>query len=266
MNILDSRPIVPPLSFADMNTVLLRLGEEIGVTLRHLKSLEVPCYLERNETLTIQGVDKNFVPGWLYDDIIDAYFYSLTSDPIKKVVAFPCWASQAMEYSRELPRPSNLLTSNTILVPFNPGNHWVLLICYPDNSKIIFLDPGSKQSGTGRKLLDLWSAYFTKFFQKKFQISQPDHITQEDAYNCGVFVCRYGLYAAKHKPFTGSFSPDQFRRDIYTTIVGNCLQGIRHDIDLCCKCEEFVRGPCKSCSICSRKAHIQCVHSSFNRC
>ena len=96
----------------------------------------------------------------------------------------------------------------------------------------------------------------------EFDVISPKHKTQEDSYNCGVYVCFYAKQITEKKSIEVAFDETKFREHILSKITGNCLQNFKNgfeNLDICKKCQIKIERAAVICKRCKQCYHDSCV-------
>ena len=105
---------------------------------------------------------------------------------------------------RRLWNGQNIQFAEKILVPFNPsGFHWILLVLDIKERSVTVLDPMVKNLKGNEVPVKSAIEVARSIFNKKFDVTDVTikldvlHITQQDGYNCGAFICYYANQIVK---------------------------------------------------------------------
>ena len=102
------------------------------------------------------------------------------------------------------------------------------------------------------------------FLPKTWKLTVPDRTSQTGSMNCGVFVMWYAYQITHNRSITDPIVPNAFRRYVFQTLAGNCMQR-SHFLDDTCKichnAESF--GQWVKCQQCSQRFHCECAGVTF---
>ncbi|XP_065223327.1 uncharacterized protein LOC135847625 [Planococcus citri] len=240
---------------------------EDGVTLRDLQKTEITIgqyeksITEKNDrypisTLYFKSLDyyipakdfqliHKFVPtftrGWLYDFVIDAYLYILTTNN-EELFAIETMAVQMI--NREptslenvrflmLGTEDNLkfLGAQTFFIPLNLNqarNHWFLMVIEMKNKKVYIYDSNHQSTFAQhphQNSLIKFACTIVNFHgscvDAGWKIIIPKHAMQQDAHSCGVFVCWFVKQIIENESVEGPFDAHNFRKEIYETLTAD---------------------------------------------
>ena len=120
---------------------LLKFGS-VKCSLLNLKSLEP--ILSRGVLAMLKSQDAAFKTGWLYDSIIDAFFWCLKQQNANLLVIQSCSMlvlQHGLSSSRIL-KGEDFSKMDWIIAPWNPTNsHWTLVAVNIKDKSIFYLDP-----------------------------------------------------------------------------------------------------------------------------
>jgi hypothetical protein len=260
-----------PTSYVDDPTdVIFTCGEE-NISLIHLKSLEIK--LSEEEENKFRSRDPAFKVGWLYTTIIDSYLYKLSTSH-KHVLYLSCDFATRASLGRSnadiIMKKINRAGSNIamILLPANlTGDHWVILVVLLQNQEICYYDPLHlpisqrcimllKQTVSDMK--NIFPASLT------WKIKVEKFTDQSDTFNCGPLVCSFAKQSITAEN-SALVSPSEFRKEMYATVVGNCLRRSSLLEESCGKCGVSYTNDQSAkvwicCTQCQQWFHESCVH------
>ena len=248
---------------------LLRNGPH-SVSLLEIKSLEP--FLHRETQILLSSMsEKPFIPGWLYDEVINSFFWCLQEDHEHVLYA----ASTSMlslqnggQGGRLWSEKSN--EKNLIIAPWNPTHcHWTLIAIDLQQRNIFYVDPLNAADDIKNKAQMQIIAKFipliieNKFGLSEFQISSPPHTLQQDTSSCGVFVCWYASQFVQGKSMSDGCDPYKMRVRIYNKIRGTCLKqhSQQPELSKCPLCGAPVFEENLKCIRCCQSYHILCIDS-----
>lgn len=131
-----------------------------------------------------------------------------------------------------------------LFMPIYGDNHWVLLVAQLKEKEFDFYDSlGFNNLFKYAHFISFWRKHIKCLLNSNDEwfVSYPQHTLQDDSMNCGVFVL-YFINRILHKNLTDDFNVNDFRRYIYSIIVGNCLNSLKFTppdlIGTCTKCRQ----------------------------
>ena len=256
---------------SQLRETLLKNGPHC-VSLLQLKSLEP--FLPRRTEIMLKSVCNSFKQGWLFDEVINSYFWCLeNSNP--SILYAPSTSMMVMQKGvpcGQLWKDVNIFLKKFIIAPWNPTDyHWTLVAVDLQEKKIIYLDPLQNVKDDSR-FLQLLSTFMPHILQDKFGlcdfvvVSSP-HTLQTDLKSCGVLVCWYALQLINDKPLTEPCNENAMRQLIYNTIQGSCLKarsGFHIDLSKCPLCTNVVESKEEEmqCDRCFQQYHRACYDVS----
>lgn len=143
------------------------------------------------------------------------------------------------------------------------NNHFCLAVANFEDKTFIFLDPlGSTQYKTSiyfkkfRKFLHLHNiTHNSNFAIDNWQHLAPDHIRQEDSYNCGLYVIYFFRCIAKEENLLTYKDMRKYRSQIQKMLLTHsCEVG-----NACMFCGRSAGNDVLTCTACKRSAHKKCV-------
>ncbi len=173
--------------------------------------------LTRHDLGTLLPETPSEGPGWLNDEIVNAYLGSLVDRTLQSrgydraggmpppVAAFnSAWygvvsskgpAAVARWSRRAGLDGSNLLAAETILIPVNDAYHWTLLVISGTRRSIWYLD---SLGGTGGKYIAAAKAWLKNelggdWHEEDWRVLATSSGLQQNAIDCGVFTCLNGV-------------------------------------------------------------------------
>ena len=258
----DTPATDPPSTHYTSFTPIIREGSSItakllrngphSVSLLEVKSLEP--FLPRGTQILLRSVcEKPFIPGWLYDEVINSFFWCLHEEHVNVLYA----ASTSMLSLQHGGQAGRLWSEKCnenkqlIIAPWNPTNcHWTFVVIDLQQKNIFYVDPLNSvaeiQNSTYMQVLAkfLPSLLERKFGLSEFRITSPPHTLQPDSSSCGVLVCWYASQFVQGKSLSDICDPYAMRVHIYNKIRGTCLKrrsGSRHlELLRCPLCREPV--------------------------
>lgn len=280
----DTNTNDPPVHYTSF-TPIIREGSSLtaallsngphSVSLLEMKSLE-PFLPNGTQNLLSSVSATTFKPGWLYDEIINSYFWCLQEKYENVLYA----ASTSMLSIQRGGQAGRLWTEDNnereefIIAPWNPSDyHWVFVGIDLQEKKIVYLDPlNSATEIQNSAYMQILSEFLPSLLERKFgvsgfQLTSPQHTLQPDFSSCGVLVCWYASQFVQRKSLSDSCDSFAMRFLIYNEIRGTCLRrrsGSRHlELSKCPFCralvlEDTAKLECKRCCQCY---HVLCISS-----
>ena len=251
---------------SNLRETMLKNGPH-NVSLLQLKSLEP--FLPRGTEILLLSICESFNPGWLFDEIINSFFWCLQGkyQNITYASSTSMLALQKQSPSGLLWKHIDISTKKYIFAPWNPTDrHWTLVVVDIQQQKIIYLDPFQMEVNSG--YLKLLAAFmpevlFRKFGFSGFQLESPPHTLQTDHKSCGVLVCWYALQILQGKPITDYCNEYAIRAAIYDEIRGNCMKrrsGLPYvELQKCTECQLPVDDDKIECGRCFQQYHLGCI-------
>ena len=157
---------------------------------------------------------------WLNDEVINFYFHLIVAK-LPKVYAFgshffPKLKSSGFKGVARWTKNVDLFSQDYILIPIHLGSHWCLAVVDVNRQSINYYD---SLGGKPQYILDLLGDYLEEEFQtkRKSQKSSPfgfgkyfiNNIPQqENADDCGVFMCMFADLCSKDGYHSALLSPD----------------------------------------------------------
>lgn len=160
-----------------------------------------------------------------------------------------------------------------ILLPANlSGDHWIILVVLIEKKEICYYDP---QSGPiSQKCISLLKQTVSdmkEIFPKSsiWKVKVQNFHRQTDSLNCGPLVCSFAYHCANGSEKSTTFSPLEFRKFMYATIVGKCLQRSKFTEESCGKCgvsymNDSTVKVWACCTQCQQWFHESCIPSFLN--
>ncbi len=203
-----------------------------SVSLLQIKSLEP--FLPRGTQILLSSVSgKAFRPGWLYDEVMNSFFWCL-EEQYANVLYVASTSMLSLQNGCQAGRLWSDISDEKkelIIAPWNPtGYHWNSVGIDLQQKKIFYVDPlnsateihNSAYMQTLAKFLP--SLLERKFSVSGFQITSQPHTLQSDSSSCGVLVCWNALRFAQGKSLSNNCDTYAMRVAIYNKICGTCLK------------------------------------------
>jgi MULE transposase domain/Ulp1 protease family, C-terminal catalytic domain len=172
---------------------------------------------------------RRFTPGWLNDTIIDAYL-EISCRPHPKVQVLTCSEVLGMHQIRMNPvRPSKLAKSRlrigveSLIMPYNLGNHWALLIYQVAKDEFLYIDslsndvPGIEAMDRIRECLEAWWNIHSRRGNLAVNISCTQQVN--DYISCGIFVLHFAETCASGGSYLQPVNHEKFRLKVFQNIV-----------------------------------------------
>jgi Ulp1 family protease len=216
----------------------------------------------------LKDLHSDFVTGWIYDAIIDAFLLRLyQAQP--HVLHADSVISSALFSDRHCERVWAGIDLNSKCMVFFPSqcrDHWVLYVADIKSETLMYLDPSGK--GPGDRECQLMTL-IGKLIEQQFSVSPvwkltfPKHALQTDGINCGVLVMWYAYQLANNKSLTDFVDPNTFRRDIFHMLAGNCLRRSKFSDESCGVCADRYTHP--DWIQCYQWFHCECIGLSHDQ-
>jgi len=192
--------IVDNIKTCDWTQTLLKNGCH-NLSFMDLLSLEV--HHSSSQLDQLKKIDRTFKTGWLHDEVINSYFYHLSSMYANVLY---CGSTEALlicsgKSFRNLWKNINYHQKNLVLIPFNyTGTHWMLVSLNVTSGHLSIIDP-MRHVATATAIQKSKSMA-EDIMQKKFrkcnvEVINQTHVLQNDAISCGVLTCFYAEQLAK---------------------------------------------------------------------
>ncbi|KAK3931136.1 Zinc finger protein 875 [Frankliniella fusca] len=258
----------------DPYDIVLECGQE-KISLIHLKSLEL--HLPLHEIKMYEKRDPIFRVGWLYSSIIDAFMFKLSENDVFCLSCdFAERASRGTSNADILTKKIDVIKNKrVILLPGNlTGDHWIILAIMLKENEIRYYDP--IQCPISLKTLsllkqtvsDLKTVFST---QSPWKIKPIKLAKQADSVNCGINICHFAKQTVDGAEYGLPTSPFEFRKYMYSVIVGNCLKRSSLYDESCGKCgaqysdtNDLQIWVC--CSSCQQWFHESCTNYYSKSC
>lgn len=252
---------------SDPFDTVLECGQE-KISLIHLKSLEL--HLPPPEIEVYKQRDPIFKSGWLYSSIIDAFMFKLSQNDVFSLPSeLAIRASRKTSNAGFLRRKIDELNKKTILLlPGNiTGDHWIIISIMLKDMEIRYYDP--LQYPISQKTLFLLQQtvsdckeVFSQLSPWKIKVVQL--AKQADGVNCGVHICHFAKQTVDGATYSLLTSVAEFRKYMYSVIVGNCLKRSHFDDESCGKCGAQYADPTDlqiwlCCARCQQWFHESCA-------
>nr|CAB3262918.1 uncharacterized protein LOC100185158 [Phallusia mammillata] len=219
-------PSIKQVTQNSLEQLLLKNGPHY-LSLVQLKCLEPELDLEERQLVLLS--DKNFKEGWLVDDVLNSYLWSLCQE-YKHVLYASSEHSSLLQQDMAVPelwQDETINGKKYIFVPWNPtGAHWILLAVDVVKRTLMYLDPMQLSLDINDVLVKMAKDFMTKLMKDKFDIKivaleTKNRTLQEDVLGCGVLVCMYARWLASNQPLLNSGSDYAYRKEIFDCISGS---------------------------------------------
>ena len=251
----------------DPNVTLFKYGA-INICWYQLMSIENPSSVSPSDKCLLKQISRSFVPGWLYDSVVDSYL-SLQTLVHKSLF---CESTTFLSMTAPSASPDwlwkdlDVTNFSIVIAPYNINmNHWILFIANLKEEVLYVLDP-MKQTASGTERAEhamLFIIACKTGIQCIVNRSKP-HILQTDSVNCGVFICYYAECYLQGKSLTAPFSILRLRKKIKEVLAGSCVDDIRTrgiKLDVCKICSK-AGNLAVNCIRCNQGYHDKCVTKS----
>ncbi|XP_064633053.1 uncharacterized protein LOC135491247 [Lineus longissimus] len=217
---MSAKPSVPAVH--SLNKTVVKIAPH-SITSLQLHSLcsELP----KGKLLALKAMDPVFREGWLYDEILNAYFNCLCRENQNLLYISSCsmliiekGSSIGSLFTEE---KENLAGETLIIAPWNSsGGHWVMVCLGIVNRVVIYMDPSQKivdgTTGVNSVKAIIALRMMARVAKEKFGIqsvalSCPPHSTQSDGSSCGVYVCWFAHQLGLQWSVTQHLDQRQFR-------------------------------------------------------
>eukprot|EP00105_Crassostrea_gigas_P041967 XP_019926115.1 PREDICTED: uncharacterized protein LOC105336134 isoform X1 [Crassostrea gigas] len=168
------------------------------------------------------------------DEIIDAYMQSLVDASNNCVSFISCVVAGRLFLQPNdcaLMSKLSLNCYDKIICPYNCSGHWELVVIFPHQKTIMYLDPLGENDKKKKSILQSWKTFINRRFSaglessgpSKWKIETAPHCKQLDSVSCGVYVMKFAELLLQRKPlFFNSRQMGTIRLEIAAIILGNC--------------------------------------------
>jgi len=200
----------------------------VAISHYSLKTLEKQPSKSDNDALSqyCTRIGKTFVAGWLVDSIIDAYLKILVEGK-PHLHAFLC--SEANYICRPQGPPRNRFAKPRIaanvdflILPFNLGSHWSLLILDRKSQGFTYLDSSKYSSVPDPSVMKNISDGLSVFWlidSNKDDVINQECSKQNDSISCGLFLLHFVEMFIQKLPFQTKCKPDEMRRHVFRQLI-----------------------------------------------
>ncbi|XP_078489761.1 uncharacterized protein LOC100185158, partial [Ciona intestinalis] len=259
------------IKVSDPNQELLKIGPH---TISYGQMLTLESELNITEYESALAHNHHLTIGWLSDAIINSYLWQLCSS-YDHVIYADTNIAEVMKHGGsigQLWQNVNLNDKALAFIPWNPrGLHWVLLVIDIKQHKLLYLDPNQSDDINRNKDMYKAKSVIEKSLMNKFKFSLSSIATnsyktsQNDDFNCGLYVCMYALWLTKGMNLIQPNKPHLYRRQIFNTLIGHCSLGIENK-DICKVCQfDVVKNNVSTalewvqCFACKQWYHSRCI-------
>nr|XP_026691884.1 uncharacterized protein LOC100185158 isoform X2 [Ciona intestinalis] len=258
------------IKVSDPSQELLKIGP-YTITYGQLLTLESELSITEYESALAH--DHHLTIGWLSDAIINSYLWQLCSS-YDHVIYADTNIAEVMKHGGsigQLWQNGNLNDKALAFIPWNPrGLHWVLLVIDIKQHKLLYLDPNQSDDNNRNKDMYKAKSVIEKSLMNKFNFSlssiatNSNKTSQNDNFNCGVYICMYALWLTKGMNLIQPNKPHLYRRQIFNTIIGHCSLSVENK-DICKVCQFDVKDNISTalewvqCFACKQWYHSRCV-------
>ncbi|XP_035226257.1 uncharacterized protein LOC118198634 [Stegodyphus dumicola] len=225
---------LPLKSSEDISERILQIGC-YSINRIALKSLD--SYISKSEEFFIKSVCTDFVRGWLFDVIINAFLYKILESDDQYTFADSSITQLILSDALSLGNvfPVSLKSFKYLLIPACIDSHWVLIIA--DLKKNTFYLYDSLINSCNPKYINLtnkWSNVINSELQinGSWDIQCPPHALQNDESSCGVFICYYAFQHVNKLALNLPLDTLQFRKFIYNILTENVPPCTQEKINL----------------------------------
>lgn len=118
-----------------------------------------------------------------------------------------------------------------IICPYNCSGQWELVVIFPHQKTVMYLDPLGENDKKKKSILQPWKTFINRRFSaglessgpSKWKIETAQHCKQLDSVGCGVYVMKFAELLLQRKPLFFNFRQmDTIRLEIASILLGNC--------------------------------------------
>ena len=186
-----------------------------------IKSLEP--FLPRGTKILLKSVNRQFIAGWLFDEVLNSYFW-LLQENYRNVLYAPSTSMLALQ--KGLPcnglwKGEDITTKDFILAPWNPTDtHWTLVAIELRRKQIMYLDPMTNVDIHHNVFAQMLSTFMPQMLERQFHLSGFEIgslpcTLQTDSMSCGVYACWYAMQLVNGKALT-DWCNRSFAHDVTT--------------------------------------------------
>jgi Ulp1 family protease len=93
-----------------------------------------------------------------------------------------------------------------IFAPFNSGGHWELVVVFPPQREIVYMNPLGELENTRRKVMEAWCRFFDfrmktskeKKYHGGWNERIVQHTKQQDSHSCGIHIIKVRNKCIRH--------------------------------------------------------------------
>ncbi|CAG9761319.1 unnamed protein product [Ceutorhynchus assimilis] len=151
-------------------------------------------------------------------------------------------------------------TKDKVAMPFEKGNHYLLILIHFEKQEFILLDPvGHENVLAGKYFKKIKEVIFRpKNINLRWNLKTESHITQTDGYNCGVYIIYFFHQVVNNlnlmDPIPNLLA---YRNNLKYLLLENS-SSLKN---LCFYCNSIVENACFKCNCCHRVTHFKCILS-----
>ncbi|CAD6218296.1 GSCOCG00011429001-RA-CDS, partial [Cotesia congregata] len=185
-----------------------------------------------NMRIKLEDLERLKPPQWLNDQVINYYFKILEERKDSEIYVFDTYFYPSLnigiERVKNRTKNVDIFTKTFLFIPIHLGNHWCLCAVNIPNVSITYYD---SLKGTNDKCLQKIEGYLLQEFKmvrptsdgpKRWKkIHAKDIALQNNAYDCGVFICYYASQLSKGEPLNliNGCNMSPFRAEILYDIL-----------------------------------------------
>jgi Ulp1 protease family, C-terminal catalytic domain len=171
--------------------------------------------------------NRSFTAGWLVDTAIDIYL-SICFRQNPTVQFLMCSEVEGLHQFRTTPiqrrtgaAPRLRQGVTKLLMPFNSGQHWSLLVYDVLNNEFIHLDslsgavPGTSKMDRIKLCLEAWWGIDAK----RAAVKSASCAQQSDGKSCGIYLLHYAELCVSGRSFKENCDPELFRLKVFRAII-----------------------------------------------
>ncbi|GBO46561.1 hypothetical protein AVEN_83296-1 [Araneus ventricosus] len=196
----------------------------INLSFYALKSLDP--FISQEEENYLKSISPCFQKGWIYDSVIDAFFWLLANkfknckavESIDSVVIF-----SEMNILK-FPWVQEVSSIELLIIPIILDCHWKLVIVNMKSKIFEYFDPfGGKPDENTATLIRQWCGILNKLLHSEshWQIVFPNHVKQTDSSNCGVFISFFVYQKLNNFSLTEDLDVVEFRAFMLEQIIAD---------------------------------------------
>lgn len=152
-------------------------------------------------------------------------------------------------------------TKPKVAMPFEKGNHYMLVLINFEKNEFVLLDPMGNENAVIDKYFKIIQERIFKLknININWTMKIENHITQKDSFNCGVYVIYFFHQITNNLSLLDPISNLKAYRDYLKSFL---LENSSPMSDLCFYCNDFVENDTHfKCNCCRRLTHNKCILS-----